>query len=66
MTDEERWQANRKFLDQAISRGDEIILATPLHRLKPGSYFERELEYLASNGYEPSTDRKRLVRKNIE
>jgi lactate dehydrogenase-like 2-hydroxyacid dehydrogenase len=32
MSHEEQWEANRKFLDDAISRGDEILLATPLEK----------------------------------
>jgi tetratricopeptide (TPR) repeat protein len=32
MSEAERWAANQKFLDRAISRGDEIILATPLNK----------------------------------
>ena len=64
MTDTERWEANRQFLDDAIANGDEIILATPLHLLEAGSYFEKELEYLASKGYQPSADQSMLVKGN--
>jgi hypothetical protein len=62
MTDAERWTANQKFLDRMISRGDEIILATSLDRVRPGSYFARELDYLAKKGYIPSSDGTRLVK----
>jgi hypothetical protein len=61
MSDMERWQANRQFLDDAISRGDGFILATPLHRLRRGSFFEKELEYLASCGYRLSDDGARYL-----
>lgn len=61
MTDAERWAANQKFLDRTIARGDEIILATPLDKVRPGSYFARELEYLSSKGYRPSAYGTRLV-----
>lgn len=61
MTDAERWAANQKFLDRTISRGDEIILSTPLDRVRPGSYFARELEYLSGKGYRPSADGTRLI-----
>jgi hypothetical protein len=64
MTEAERWEANRQFLDEAVANGDEIVLATRLHLLKPGSYFEKELEYLASKGYQPSADQSRLVKGN--
>jgi RHS repeat-associated protein len=62
MSDAERWSANQKFLDRTISRGDEIVLSTPLQNVKPGSYFERELQYLSGKGYRPSVDGKSLVR----
>ncbi len=62
MSDAERWGANQKFLDRMISRGDEIVLATPLDRVRPGSYFARELEYMSSKGYRPSADGTRLIK----
>jgi hypothetical protein len=61
MSDAERWTANTKFLDRTISRGDDIILATPLDKVRPGSYYARELEYLSAKGYRPSADGSRLV-----
>jgi len=62
MSEAERWAANQKFLDRMISRGDEIILATPLDEVRPGSYLARELEYLVSKGYVPSADGTRLIK----
>ncbi len=62
MSEAQRWGANQKLLDRMISRGDEIILATPLDKVRPGSYFARELEYMASKGYVPSADGTRLIR----
>ena len=61
MTDAQRWAANQKFLDRTISRGDEIILSTPLNQVKPGSYFARELEYLSGKGYRPNANGTRLI-----
>lgn len=61
MTDAERWAANQKFLDRIIERGDEIILATPLGKVRPGSYYQKELEYLLSRGYRLSANRTRLI-----
>ncbi len=61
MTDAERWTANQKFLDRTISRGDDILLSTPLDKVKSGSYFEGELQYLSGKGYRPSADGTRLV-----
>ncbi|NJA08191.1 hypothetical protein HC024_21005 [Methylococcaceae bacterium WWC4] len=63
MSDAERWAANQKFLDRMISRGDDIILATPLENVRPGSYYASELEYLASKGYAPSADGTKLIRQ---
>ena len=56
MTDAERWAANRKFLDRLILRGDEVELAPPLSNMRPGSTFEREVEYLIERGYQPTPD----------
>jgi len=53
------WGVNQKFLDDAIARGDEFILATELER-RP-SFFEDELRYLLEHGYELVGDR--MVRK---
>jgi hypothetical protein len=62
MTDSQRWEANKKFLDRMITRDDEIILSTPLDKVRPGSYFSRELGYLSEKGYRPSIDGTRLIR----
>jgi hypothetical protein len=61
MSPEQRWEANRKFLDRMIERGDEIILATPIERARPNSFFLRELEYLRKMGYVPNSDGSRMV-----
>lgn len=61
MTDSERWTANQKFLDRLIERGDDVLLATPIDKVKAGSYFERELEYLFEKGYRLSPDGTKLV-----
>lgn len=62
MSEAERWGANQKFLDRMISRGDDVILSTPLDKVRPGSYFAKELEYLGGKGYRPSADGSRLIR----
>ena len=62
MSESERWGANQRFLDRIISRGDDIILATPLDKVRPGSYFARELEYLGGKGYVPSADGSKLIK----
>lgn len=52
MSEAERWAANQKFLDRLISRGDEVVLSTPLDQIRAGSSLEREVQYLFSHGYE--------------
>jgi hypothetical protein len=54
MSPDEQWAANRRFLDRTIARGDDIELATPVDRARPGSFFERELRYLGSRGFRPN------------
>jgi hypothetical protein len=56
MSDAERWVANQKFLDRMILRGDNIRLATPINQVKPGSFYQKELEYLFEKGYKISSD----------
>ena len=51
MSPAQQWQANRKFLDRMMSRGGEVVLATPPGAARAGSYFSRELEYLQKRGY---------------
>jgi RHS repeat-associated protein len=60
-SDAERWSANQRFLDRTIARGDEITLATPYWQARAGSFFARELEYLAGKGYSPSKDGLRML-----
>jgi hypothetical protein len=50
----EQWSMNQKYLDDAIARGDQFKLATPLDQVRPGSFFERELQYLEGKGYVPN------------
>lgn len=45
-----------------ILRGDKIRLATPLNRVKPGSPYEAELNYLFGKKYKLSTSGLRLVK----
>ncbi len=56
MSAAEQWTANTKFLDRMILRGDNIRLATPLNQVKPGSFFQKELNYLFGKGYKVSSD----------
>lgn len=62
MSAAEQWTANTKFLDRMILRGDNIRLATPLNQVKPGSFFQKELNYLFDKGYKVSSDGLWLVK----
>jgi hypothetical protein len=61
MSPAEKWAANVRFLDRAIARGDEFMLATRASAAKAGTFFARELEYLASKGYRVAEDGMRLI-----
>jgi hypothetical protein len=61
MSDVERWAANQKFLDRAIARGDDVILATNAAAARAGSWFARELEYLATKGYRVAEDGMKMI-----
>lgn len=63
MSEAGRWAANQKFLDRLIARGDDVVLATPITKVKPGSYFARELEYLTKKGYRLTEDGTKLVKE---
>ena len=56
MTASQKWAANQKFLDRMILRGDNIRLSTPLNQVKPGSFYQKELNYLFNKGYKVSSD----------
>ncbi|HEY8397578.1 MAG TPA: RHS repeat-associated core domain-containing protein [Flavihumibacter sp.] len=62
MTPAQQWGANQKFLDRMILRGDNIRLATPLNQVKPGSFYQKELNYLFDKGYKVSSDGLWLVK----
>jgi hypothetical protein len=61
MSNVERWGANQKFLDRLIQRGDEVILTTPVGKISPGTYLEREVDYLLGKGYQAVDNGSRLV-----
>ena len=62
MTPAEQWAANQKFLDRAIAKSSEFNLATPIDKVRPGSYLEKEINYLISQGYKLSSDGTKLVK----
>ncbi len=62
MTPAEQWIANKKFLDRAIAKGSEFNLATPIDKVRPGSYLQKEIEYLIKQGYKLNSDGTKLVK----
>ena len=61
MTHDQRVAANKLFLDRAIARGDEIILATPYFNAPKGSFFHMEVQHLVDRGYRFSKDGRRAI-----
>jgi len=62
MTEAQKWMSNKKFLDRMIKRGDDIMLATPINKIKPGSYYQKEIQYLFEKGYKLSPDGRYLIK----
>ena len=63
MSKAEQWAANKKFLDRAISRGDDIILSNPVKDInKVSGAFRQELDYLVEQGFHLSADGTRMIR----
>jgi hypothetical protein len=52
------WALNKGFLDDAVARGDKIVLARPFNPLTDGkSWLASEIQYLSSRyGYVLSSD----------
>lgn len=63
LSDAEKWEKNRQFLDEAINRNAKIHLSTPPWKARPGSYYERELQYLEAHGYVVSRYGTMMIRK---
>jgi len=62
MSKAEQWEANRKFLDRMIARGDEIILSSPVKNVDDVSGgFRLELDYMLGKGFRLSEDGTRLL-----
>jgi hypothetical protein len=55
MSNEQRWQANREFLDDCIANKSEFALVTHFDE-QSGYFFQKEKEYLLQKGYKPSSD----------
>jgi len=57
MTTTEKLAANRRFLDRAIERGDEIIFSDPVKNIDEiKGAFREEIEYLIKKGYKLNDD----------
>jgi hypothetical protein len=64
MSPEARWEANRKFLDEVIKRGDEIILSNFVPNIESQrGFFRMELDYLSKKGYELGPEGYSMIRK---
>jgi hypothetical protein len=63
MSETQRWAANQKFLDRAITRSGDIMLDKPIKDINSVSgELRKELNYLSQRGYELSRDGSRMVR----
>jgi cell wall-associated NlpC family hydrolase len=63
MSKAEQWNANQKFLDRVIKRGDDIVLSNPVKNINDVSgIYRKELDYLMSKGLKLSDDGTRLVK----
>jgi hypothetical protein len=52
LSETQRWNANKHFLDMIVSFRDRVLLSLPKGRIRPGSALEREVEYLTKKkGY---------------
>jgi RHS repeat-associated protein len=56
MSPAEQWASNQAFLDEAIANDSAFQLATPADAAREGSFYERELQYMTSEGYTVSGD----------
>lgn len=44
MTNAERWAANVEFLECAVAKVADFVLATPINQVRPGSALEKEIK----------------------
>jgi len=65
MTESQRWEANRTFLDEAIANGKVFQLSTPFDPTRTGSGFYKEVTYLLKCGYEWAEQGMALVPKGM-
>lgn len=62
MTRAQQWEANRRFLDRAIARGDQFVLASDPFRRKTDSFYAMELQYLFDKGYQLNDASTKLIK----
>lgn len=61
MTPAEQWIRNQQFLDQAITRGSAIQLATAPTAKNLTGFYAKEIDYLVKQGYTISSDGTRMI-----
>jgi hypothetical protein len=59
--DEQLWYLNRVFLDEAIARGDEFIIAGGEATATAGSWLRSEIDSLLYRGYRLAEDGTKLL-----
>ncbi len=52
------WGINKAFLDQQILQNKSFIFTSDPYKATPGSFTEKELNYLTSKGYHVFMDQK--------
>lgn len=45
------WNINKSFLQQQYNAGKEFVLSHSPPSARPGSYFEKEIEWLTNKGF---------------
>ena len=59
----EQWEANTKFLDRMIIRGDKIILSNPVLDInKISGAYRKELDYMIGKGYRLNSSGTQLIK----
>lgn len=61
LSEAEQWAHNLQWLNDSIARGDTFYLASKYSEARPGTFYQRELEYLFSLGYTMSPHQNYLI-----
>ena len=51
MTNKQRWRKNKRFLRNAMWRGDKFLLSNPVNNSTYNGYFRKEIDFLTRNGF---------------